>query len=678
MWLVSGTTVIGSGPPGTRSTDWTIAGIGDFDGDGKADILWRNTNGALEMWFMNGLAVISTASLGNVPSVWSVVGNGDFNGDGKADILWRDTAGNIVMWLMNGASVSSMGPLGNVSTVWSVVGNGDFDGDGKADILWRNTTCASDTVVIWLMNGTSLISNNFLGSASTTWKVPYLANTTATVPGQFIAKMYTEVLGRMPDVGGWNGYINALTQGGCTQSNLQLNGQTFYLGPSPEYANLNYSPAAKVLTAYRGILNQEPDATGFTSCYNYLVGHGDFAAMIDSLFASAAFTNLVPSICGSSATYFFGSNPVIAIPTDAEGPCSGFQGTGAQLQDKLNMTPSGSTVFLACRAVVPITSTLIIPTGVTLATAGYQSTNRYAEMARLVRSSISNRPVVQVSPDANSGAQLLNVWVEGQRGYLGPDTTVSPYRPSVNVLARGSGTVVQNNRISDPTGWTNLLAQGAAADPPEPCGGITVSGNLVTGYATTHPLLPSDGLSLECENTTAQNNQIVDVTDAGIVLFRSTPAVQRSQVSSNQILNAGNSAYWGVTADHATVTGADFTGSSVNNNTIWTGPNAHIDMVLAAGIRELAAFQGWGTGASMTNNGSGSYPGVRTNTGIGVDGMFNANVTGNPFNFLLVATGIDCPTTYVAVTAQWASGTIQMPYINAPLDGCMTSTHPNN
>jgi FG-GAP repeat len=37
--------------------------------------------------------------LGNIPTAWSVVGTADFNGDGKGDILWRDTAGNLAMAL---------------------------------------------------------------------------------------------------------------------------------------------------------------------------------------------------------------------------------------------------------------------------------------------------------------------------------------------------------------------------------------------------------------------------------------------------------------------------------------------------------------------------------------------------------------------------------------------------
>jgi hypothetical protein len=55
-----------------------------------------------------------------VPLVWSVALTGDFNGDGKSDILWRDTSGNIAMWFMSGGQVTSSAGLGQVSTIWTI------------------------------------------------------------------------------------------------------------------------------------------------------------------------------------------------------------------------------------------------------------------------------------------------------------------------------------------------------------------------------------------------------------------------------------------------------------------------------------------------------------------------------------------------------------------------------
>ena len=46
---------------------------------------------------------------------------GDFNRDGKSDILWIDTSGNVMIWFMNGLAVSAVN-LGNVGTAWSVQG----------------------------------------------------------------------------------------------------------------------------------------------------------------------------------------------------------------------------------------------------------------------------------------------------------------------------------------------------------------------------------------------------------------------------------------------------------------------------------------------------------------------------------------------------------------------------
>ena len=62
-------------PGGARhaSTDWTIAGVGDFDGNGKADILWRNTtSGAVAIWLMNGTAISSQGVPGTAPLVWQI------------------------------------------------------------------------------------------------------------------------------------------------------------------------------------------------------------------------------------------------------------------------------------------------------------------------------------------------------------------------------------------------------------------------------------------------------------------------------------------------------------------------------------------------------------------------------------------------------------------------------
>jgi hypothetical protein len=53
---------------------WSINGVGDFNGDGKDDILWRNSNGDTLIWFMNAGSIASTGDLGVVASGWSIVG----------------------------------------------------------------------------------------------------------------------------------------------------------------------------------------------------------------------------------------------------------------------------------------------------------------------------------------------------------------------------------------------------------------------------------------------------------------------------------------------------------------------------------------------------------------------------------------------------------------------------
>ncbi len=97
-------------------SSWSIAGLGDFDGDGKTDILWRQAStGAVVEWNMVGPIVSAAGNSTNLTfqgnvvapdASWSVVEVADFNGDGRADILWRQsTTGSLGEWIMGGSQI---------------------------------------------------------------------------------------------------------------------------------------------------------------------------------------------------------------------------------------------------------------------------------------------------------------------------------------------------------------------------------------------------------------------------------------------------------------------------------------------------------------------------------------------------------------------------------------------
>ena len=124
--------------------DWRIVGVGDFGGDGKWDVLWRNVvTGVNTIWKSANIG--TQQAVASVTDVrWEVAGVGDFDGDGKADILWRNSAtGYNSIWKSGNkaTAVSSLNPQ-----QWVVVGVGDFNGDALDDVLWRNTGTGANTI----------------------------------------------------------------------------------------------------------------------------------------------------------------------------------------------------------------------------------------------------------------------------------------------------------------------------------------------------------------------------------------------------------------------------------------------------------------------------------------------------------------------------------------------------
>jgi len=82
--------------------------VGDFSGDGKPDILWHHrVRGDVYVWYMDGVTFLRDQHVQTVGDdlAWKIEGLGDYNGDGKMDLLWRhQTRGDVYAWYMDGAT----------------------------------------------------------------------------------------------------------------------------------------------------------------------------------------------------------------------------------------------------------------------------------------------------------------------------------------------------------------------------------------------------------------------------------------------------------------------------------------------------------------------------------------------------------------------------------------------
>ncbi|HJR11042.1 MAG TPA: FG-GAP-like repeat-containing protein [Rhodanobacteraceae bacterium] len=132
-WIMNGTQ-LGSTLAMPVSANYKMVATGDFDGDGKMDIIWTDGT-SMWMWVGNGNSFTSTY-MRPYPAGWTAVGAEDLDGDGKTDLIWV-TSGRIAEWLMNGTSFSATYAQ-NLSSGWRYLASGDFDGDGKADLLLTN------------------------------------------------------------------------------------------------------------------------------------------------------------------------------------------------------------------------------------------------------------------------------------------------------------------------------------------------------------------------------------------------------------------------------------------------------------------------------------------------------------------------------------------------------------
>jgi alpha-tubulin suppressor-like RCC1 family protein len=146
---------IGVTPP---ATNWRPVAVGDIDGDGSADVIWRHLGtGEISAWYLSATgAVLRGQSLGVPGAAWSVVNTGDFDGNGIHDIFFRNTAtGEAAAWLMTAVPGKyrsvSYGPVNLTYTPQVIT---DLDGDGRSDVFWRNQSTGAN--YLWYINGTAV------------------------------------------------------------------------------------------------------------------------------------------------------------------------------------------------------------------------------------------------------------------------------------------------------------------------------------------------------------------------------------------------------------------------------------------------------------------------------------------------------------------------------------------
>jgi hypothetical protein len=168
--------------------------VGDFNGDVKTDFIHLLPGDSVRPWLSNGNGSFTVGHFSPWPGYWIAGGSwrtGDFNGDGRSDLLHQLPSDHVRPWLSNGDGSFNVGFFSPGGGYWIQGGSWietDLNADRKTDLVHL---LPADYVRTWIARGDGSFSIGFFSP-----RPGYLIQSGSWHAGDFNADGRTDLMHR--------------------------------------------------------------------------------------------------------------------------------------------------------------------------------------------------------------------------------------------------------------------------------------------------------------------------------------------------------------------------------------------------------------------------------------------------------------------------------------------------